>query len=556
MPIKRLRTSYETSNNNTNNINFSNEIETARDANYTLYQDINEQHFSFKNTEDSICLNASQITKGLSLTSHSDTIFQQLSNKYLSQNNDMEQKSLSQSQNSCSNYDKGKSSLSESLENNTIFKTPTKTKSLSSVKTSSTNVKSIQSPFVQEDSIDLTDNDSAAEEDDCLILSDEEINYSIWKANKTLNFKTESISELQDLYKENEQDLRELTLDFGHEVINSPKHNLNFSLIHLMDNCKLDKKSTSCLSNFDNDVEPICSQYLAKPVNALHKERQEFGIMESNSPAFTASQLKESITAEEALAEASFLESPSEKRISINSNKKFNQLFSDITNNHSTNTDSFDDYDEFDRLVYGSPKKTSAANTSTLPPAGFSQLLNAEISFNAQDTVQFTTPTKQKISPFKKCNTQTPPQELELNGHKYVVRLTYSPKPDFCQQSDAELLKQLYNFGIKPLKRKHAVLTLEYIYNQTHPLVVDENDSNIWQEKNTDFELSPLQSPIKSTVSSSQISSIKSNSAATKKINFQDCDGKKLLQHSNFICPHLPGEEYIFQTNVSKKVSS
>ncbi|XP_064541621.1 structure-specific endonuclease subunit SLX4-like [Drosophila montana] len=368
-------------------------------------------------------------------------------------------------------------------------------------------------------SIDLTQDsgDEDNEEDnEGVLLSDEEINYSIWKADKTC---------------------REALDDSNSLPLTRIKSVPFFKTVEDLD-AYLDASPTpsnkSCNSRSPNK-------------SALSKERAEFGILDAAiSQPFTLSQLQSPSTKACQVpidwADASFLETPPEvplKRYSSSCTHKFKELLNDIS-------EPADELDDFDRLVFQNSNKDATIDTM---PSGLDRLLLGEI--NAESLPQ-PAAAVEPPSPAKRATTW---EQLELNGQVYEVRVCRTPKPDFVHLTDAELLQQLYNCGIKPLKRKQAVKLLEYIYNQTHPIMLPPAQQEPEQVTMPRSKSTPITARTgKSDIGRLRLAS--SDEAEPKAdLKFRDASGSELLRFSQELPPALCDdfECFVLQTNVSKK---
>lgn len=366
-------------------------------------------------------------------------------------------------------------------------------------------------------SIDLTqDSGDEDNEEDNVLLSDEEINYSIWKADKT--------------YREALDDSNSLPLT---RIKSVPFFKTVEDLDAYLD-ASPTPSSKSCNSRSPNK-------------SALSKERAEFGILDAAiSQPFTLSQLQSSPDKACQVpidwTDASFLETPPEvpiKRYSSSCAHKFKELLNDIS-------EPADELDDFDRLVFQNSSKDATIDTM---PSGLDQLLLGEI--NAESLPQ----SAAAVEPPSPAKAATSWEQLELNGQVYEVRVCRTPKPDFVHLSDAELLQQLYNCGIKPLKRKQAVKLLEYIYNQTHPIMLppaqpEPEPVTMPRSKST---------PITAGTGKSHNGRLRlasSDEAEPKAaLQFRDAAGAQLLRFSQDAPPALCDdfECFVLQTNVSKK---
>lgn len=77
---------------------------------------------------------------------------------------------------------------------------------------------------------------------------------------------------------------------------------------------------------------------------------------------------------------------------------------------------------------------------------------------------------KQKNSPFSQPIVET---RMDLSNNEYHIRIgSVSPKPNYDEMDASTLETELRKFGLKPsLRRRQAIICLEYIYNRTHPFM-------------------------------------------------------------------------------------
>uniref|UniRef100_A0A1B0AIG1 Structure-specific endonuclease subunit SLX4 n=1 Tax=Glossina pallidipes TaxID=7398 RepID=A0A1B0AIG1_GLOPL len=422
------------------------------------------------------------INKDMSKGQDDDEIFQELKRKYLNIPNTV------QNDNS---YINANSNLrkSASFSLNTHI-TP---KSENFHKTNSFNLQVDKKINESEIYIDLSQDDDAEDDnasDECLLLSDDEINYSIWKANR--------VSDSFDEYEIKSK--KSLAFDYQEKDGHS------------------DIPQTFQSSFFESENN---DDFL--PENVLL----------DNEPLVP--------TQTEEVFDFSFLESSSEKSIpskyfSENFSKKFKSLSQTNvlqTEPALTSSSYNDDFDEFDLLLEAGPSKSIPV------PKGIDQLLEGDISY-----LKTQEKTREDLEIFNESITFDS-QELEVNGKIYTVREVESPKPDFSTLSETELLNRLYGYGIKPLKRKQAVKILEYIYNQTHPLI--DYEENIIENV---IDINSPSKPKAATQITSNPYSINNN-----KNNISDGTGKQMLHYNNELKAEFIDEQYILQTNVTKKTA-
>ncbi|KAH8317210.1 hypothetical protein KR074_002457 [Drosophila pseudoananassae] len=423
-----------------------------------------------------------------------------------------------------SNLNKTKESFSEfnsknSLQRNVSFSNDHSFKNSLNWKKNSPVKNGVPSPFECSDaSIDLTLNNS--DENEAILLSDEEINYSIWKANKSIKI----------------QDFDEASSDsFSSPIIKKG------TLPHFQTEEDLD----AFLMDFPGEKRGSKSSRSPNK-SILSKERAEFGILDAapSQPSFLSqimspSKLQSPSYNDINWSEASFLDEPvkpaSFTRKSIH---KFDDLFNIVTRPESQ---SDNDFDEFDQLVF--PKSTEFTTDSM--PNGLDSLLMSEIK--VPDIPG--TPMKDSFN-----------VQLEVEGNMYNVRACPTPKPDFATLPEEQILQQLYNYGIKPLKRKQAVKMLEFIYNQTHPIMQATFPEDFPPRKAPLFR--SKSSPVIKDISKFCYDFSKSTNEACltptetrNNFKFKDATGEELLRFSQSMTPSLCDdfEFYVLQTNITKK---
>ncbi|XP_017091070.2 structure-specific endonuclease subunit SLX4 isoform X1 [Drosophila bipectinata] len=399
-----------------------------------------------------------------------------------------------------------------SFSNDQSFKNPLNWKINSPVKNG------VPSPCEYSDaSIDLTLNNS--DENEAILLSDEEINYSIWKANKSIKI----------------QDFDEASSDsFSSPIIKKS------ALPHFQTEDDLD----AFLMDFPGDKRGSKSSRSPNK-SILSKERAEFGILDAapSQPLFLSQILSPSKQPSPSYndinwSEASFLDEPV-KPLARKSIHKFDDLFNRVTRPES---ESDNDFDEFDQLVFQKSKDTTDSM-----PNGLDSLLIGEIKLPGISG----TPKKDSFN-----------VQLEVEGNMYNVRACPTPKPDFAALPEAQILQQLYNYGMKPLKRKQAVKMLEFIYNQTHPIM----------QATFAEDFPPREAPLFRSKSSPVIKDISkycnyfsestheaclTPTETRNNFKFKNATGEELLRFSQSMTPSLCDdfEFYVLQTNVTKKTS-
>lgn len=91
--------------------------------------------------------------------------------------------------------------------------------------------------------------------------------------------------------------------------------------------------------------------------------------------------------------------------------------------------------------------------------------------------VELTSPSNPKKSPLSQPIIET---RMNLSNDDYLIEIgSLSPKPNYEAMDTITLEMELRKFGLKPsLRRRQAIICLEYIYNRTHPLMETCNDLN------------------------------------------------------------------------------
>ncbi|XP_017063383.1 structure-specific endonuclease subunit SLX4 isoform X2 [Drosophila eugracilis] len=377
----------------------------------------------------------------------------------------------------------------------------------------------VASPYAHsEASIDLTQNSN--DESDVILLSDEEINYSIWKSNKTAK-----------------------ALDIENESSDS-SFSSPVTKKRAVPQFRTESDLDDFLKAFSNDGNRSKSSNSPNKCS-LSKDRAEFGILDAEpSQPLSSFELQSPIENSDInWAEASFLDPPI-KPLARRSSHKFNDLLAKISKPES-NSDL--DYDEFDQMVFQNTKSASVSAETNDLPSGLDLLLRGEIK-----TTALPEPCAPKDQP------QIVPDQVEIDGKVYSVGVCHTPKPDFATLSESEILKQLYEYGIKPLKRKQAVKLLEFIYNQTHPIMqaahirdLPPRSELIARSKSTPVMMEkPLSKLLKFTTEDSL-----TPTESKTEFKFNDASGEELLRFSQTIPPMLCNdfETFVMQTNVSKK---
>lgn len=66
---------------------------------------------------------------------------------------------------------------------------------------------------------------------------------------------------------------------------------------------------------------------------------------------------------------------------------------------------------------------------------------------------------------------------MDLSDENYIIRVgSVSPKPNYEQMDTIALETELRKFGLKPsLRRRQAIICLDFIYNRTHPFMLSDS---------------------------------------------------------------------------------
>lgn len=406
------------------------------------------------------------------------------------------------------------------------------------------------SPFSQSNaSIDLTqeDDDDDAEDNEGVLLSDDEINYSIWKADKTFHGKEDPLDN-----SSSSSDIECVS------PLTKRKTMPYFKTLEDLD-AYLDTPSPVVSTKSSESRSPNKS--------VLSKERAEFGILDaapsqpftlSQPPSLTIDNKTDSSQVAINWEEASFLDSPTGvplKRLSSSGNHKFKELLN-IPNTESNEND--EDIDEFDLLVLEKKDSSDSVSKNTLP-SGMDRLLIGEINLNTLSEPSLPISSAPDI-PISTEPAPSAPDQLEVNGQVYTVRICHEPKPDFVLLSEAELMQHLYKYGIKPLKRHQAIKLLEFIYNQTHPIMMPldepkktEQQQHLVRSKSTPVASSRPSAHLLHMASPDCLTPIEGDPKTGYK--FRDAPGAELIRFSQAVPPDLCDdfEFYVLQTNVTKK---
>lgn len=114
-----------------------------------------------------------------------------------------------------------------------------------------------------------------------------------------------------------------------------------------------------------------------------------------------------------------------------------------------------------------SERALSSRYERSLPSTSHTKLSRIPLTPNKQ-WERNESPIKPKNSPSSQHATDT---RMDLSNDEYHIRIGgLTPKPDYEQMDATTLEFELRKFGLKPsLRRRQAIICLEYIYNRTHP---------------------------------------------------------------------------------------
>lgn len=85
---------------------------------------------------------------------------------------------------------------------------------------------------------------------------------------------------------------------------------------------------------------------------------------------------------------------------------------------------------------------------------------------------------KPSVSSSSENVSQSSSKMVDLSNDEYIIQVgTVSAKPNYDTMDSIDLELELRKFGLKPsLKRRQAIICLEYIYNRTHPTIENPPD--------------------------------------------------------------------------------
>lgn len=313
-------------------------------------------------------------------------------------------------------------------------------------------------------------NDSSQEdpssEFDVIDISDDEINYSIQAFNDE-HFKAESddieILEIENLPNSNES---------------SPSKNyedLNFK-------------------NLLNETSEMLQHTSSAPRDSLNQSTKKFFAFENLSDSIQDIIKKYGGKKSESPKKNSFRKYQSESSIKLNdSNKSIVDLTQDENN--------FMDLSQHEDEVFSQEAilELEKAQTSQVPfddfnfePDALQDLENIpelvlESSINQSINNIINSPAISRTRKSLANRRKSRKSLLTLSNEKYEIDAeNFIPEIDFKSMTPAELKKELYNYGIRPLPVKKAVELLQHIHDSIYPKIriaaeeeIDENDSRV-----------------------------------------------------------------------------
>lgn len=374
-----------------------------------------------------------------------------------------------------------------------------------------------------------TDNDNE------FALSDDEINYSIRKAQLITNS-----SRLIKKSSHGKEDYGMKDYERS-ETTTSTRRCLEFELEHdlVSNNSSYDNNlsSNSGLSTKSNcqEIQTSFTSYLCEDIPSSPE-----------NPFLSPNYLKTSEVRE--------------KNVSNNMTAQNSELSSP----NSTHSD-----DEFDRLVmkYG---KGTEQKQEYLEKTNKNLMIEEFCSDYPQeeedilpcvetDCTKFSQDTQSNFTPINENILQNSEEKISYNdkdfekviynGRVYLVRYCTSPKPDYVNMDENEILKHLYKYGLKKMKRTQAIKILEYLYNQTHPLIEDSDEEQSTEEDSDSFHIGSNSKNLQSPQETDTISNLAKNTIVLK-----DASGTEMLKYRDELQLEFINEDYIFQTNITKKV--
>lgn len=118
-------------------------------------------------------------------------------------------------------------------------------------------------------------------------------------------------------------------------------------------------------------------------------------------------------------------------------------------------------------------KKTQSENVIT------SKWSSPCASTTADQKLTYAFDNKNCASSIQDSKVIAPDNDIDLSNDEYIIRIgSCSPLPDYENMDMFAIQLELKRFGLKhSLKKRQAIICLEYIYNRTHPYI--ENDFHL-----------------------------------------------------------------------------
>ena len=296
-------------------------------------------------------------------------------------------------------------------------------------------------------------NNFEMEDEECEVISDEEINYSIKKfysynecqasqesqeSQKNEIISPEAANEDEDFFEmENWRDDI-----FADSMIVENNFNINDTVMSLLETSVIPQVS----NKKDHSTRFHDSEILSESIREILKKYQDPKLSEVSSRSLRKMQ-----------SDTNLLNQSRKQRKSVHFN--FNDDFNESINNPS----------------------------ATLEDS-FTWRLNDSLHEQLNDSIEKTPCSPIDVPKKKKQITSTTAPRLSLGISKdndYIIDASMKfPDPDFHSMTPVELKQQLFKIGVRTLPVKKAIELLEYIYEQLHPQIriaadeeIDINDS-------------------------------------------------------------------------------
>lgn len=354
-----------------------------------------------------------------------------------------------------------------------------------------------------------TADDNGILSQDSVVISDDEINYSINRRDDShsstsklcamLSQESIVLSDSDDEVDERQASFASIEIDnrndYGSNMMTNSLNDQDLLNLEVEELCqKNDFMSGSGLSQLitmsqDSILLSDSEDEIKRLVQDDVEERQSFASIENNSPNQKSCELdlgihddifnsNQSLNDEELInisvhemCRKEFVAGASEP------SSTFSRTTSDLTFERKTgkpsqtpNECNNSSDDEFDRLVRGNKFRSPIPNGHSI------EISDDEFdkSFESRrETIR--SENNSPVSPAAECNefiVQSMDQLYEVRTGKLV-----SPKPDYENMDSPTRLVHLKKYGLKMLSKRKAVICLEHIYNRLHPFIeLDETD--------------------------------------------------------------------------------